>query len=425
MSHFFSRVTSEGGIESAALQTIFDAEQGTPGLIDAVAATVPQIRHVMASLRESLPLVPHAGVGPLGRSGFFRIPNHYRSVSFVLPPDSGAGGASPGVIVFKGTEPLLADFPQYFDWMLDAPFRASALPLALHFPLDMKLPPAAMWIEECVAEQSVSSRVQQSFLARHGRMARLPLPLFVFKMTPGQNARYEQTIRSRLSEDALRKIKNKLTDGLGVEVYFYPELPVRVADLMVGNVRETFKSALGAEQVEENFGRWMQLLAEMLCLGYMPYAPWHHGMGGCVDPGNVCIDGGFNDLLTLVPFDAIPDDALFRQSLTASVRMLAESMTTMAAASIGVPSAGESDATALMMTYAIRGLRENTLAIERNGHAVDARLRHFFDPPEVADIFQILRNTHRTRIRPTQYVGGAEISTALLERAGSRSAASA
>src|SRR5690606_2291908 len=154
MGHFFSRVISEGRIESVALQTIFDAEQGTPGLIDAVAATAPQIRHVMASLRESLPLVPHAGVGPLGRSGFFRIPNRYRSVSFVLPPDSGAGGASPGVIVFKGTEPLLADFPQYFDWMLDAPFRASALPLALHFPLDMKLPPAAMWIEECVAEQS-------------------------------------------------------------------------------------------------------------------------------------------------------------------------------------------------------------------------------------------------------------------------------
>ena len=51
---------------------------------------------------------------------------------------------------------------------------------------------------------------------------------------------------------------------------------------------------------------WAQLMAEMLCLGYMPYASWHHGMGGCVDSGNVCIDGGFNDLLTLVPFDAIP-----------------------------------------------------------------------------------------------------------------------
>ena len=54
-----------------------------------------------------------------------------------------------GAIVFKGTEPLLPDFPEYLDWMLQAQFRASRLPLGLHFALDMKLPPGAMWIEEC------------------------------------------------------------------------------------------------------------------------------------------------------------------------------------------------------------------------------------------------------------------------------------
>lgn len=391
------------------MHAVFDAEQETPELLDEVSVRLPRIHDLMESLRQSLPLVPNAGVGPIAKTGFIRIPNHYRSVSFVLPPDYGDGRSSPGVIVFKGTEPLLADFPEYFDWMMNAPFRASALPLALHFPLDMKLPPAGMWIEECVAEQSVSSRLQRDFLRRYGRLAKLPLPLFVFKMTAEQDARYEATIRARLPEDAMRKIKNKLIDGLGVEVYYYPDLPVRVADLMVGNVRETFRSALDIDRMEETSKQWIQLLAEMLSLGYMPYAPWHHGMGGCVDTGNVCIDGGFNDLLTLVPFEAIPDDALFRQSLSASVRMLSESMTVMMAASIGAPSTGDQEAMALMMTYVNRVLRENVGAIEGSGHSVDARLRRWLDPAKASDILEMLKIAHQSRgRRSTQYTAGQE-----------------
>lgn len=406
---------------SVGLQTVFDAEVGTPELVDAVAGEVPRIRDVMESLRKSLPLVPHSGVGPIGSSGFFRLPNHYRSVSFILPaaPSSDVE-RSPGVIVFKGTEPLLRDFPEYFDWMLRAPFRGSALPLGLHFSLDMKLPPGAMWIEECIAEQTVSSKLQHLYLNRYRRLARLPVPLFVFRMTPQQNARYEEIIRSRLSCDAIKKIKNKLADGLGVEVYYYPELPVRVADLAVGNVRETFKAALGEEQVADTLGKWAQLMSEMLCLNYMPYAPWHHGMGGCVDPGNVCLDGGFNDLLTLVPFDAIPDEVLFRHSLQASIKMLADSMVALASASIGIALGSEADPGSLATEYAMRTIRDHVFAEEGRGGAVDARLRRFFDSPRVADIFDRLRKNHQDRARSQQFVGRAEVTPAAQERVDSK-----
>jgi len=403
----------DGAAECEGLQTVFDAGRDTPELIDRVAADVPQIHEAISLLRDSLPLVPHSGVGPMGR--FFRLPNHYRSVSYLLPaatdddPDAAAGA-----IVFKGTEPLLADFPAYFDWMMEAPFRASGLPLALHFPMDMKLPPAAMWIEECLAEQVVSSRLQNSYLQRHGRLARLPLPLFVFRMNPEQNLRYETFVRSRIPADAYWKIKNKVADGLGVEVYYYPELPVRVADLFVGNVRETFKPALTPELIEATFGKWTVLLAEMLCLDYMPFVPWHRGMGGCVDQGNVCIDGGFNDLLTLVPFDAIPDETAFRQSLSATIRMLAESMAAMASASLGLPSpkgssGNDSDAVILAGTYVADQLREQVLSSERQGHAVDPRLKHFFDSPAPADILDMLQKAQRKRNRSSQFVGNSSM----------------
>ncbi len=360
-----------------------------------------------------IPVVPHSRTGSIGRTGFIRLPNHYRSVSFVLPADPGGGQRSPGVIVFKGTEPLIPDFAEYLDWMLGAPFRASALPLALHFPLDMKLPPAAMWIEECRAEQAVSSALQQMFLGRFGRLARVPVPLFAFKLSAEQNARYEELVRSRIPDDGIRKIRNKLVDGLGVEVYFYPELPVRVADLSIANVREAFKAALGREQTEEVFDSWTQLFAGMLCLGYMPYAPWHHGMGGCVDPGNVCIDGGFNDLLTLVPFDAIPDDLLFRHSLAASIKMLAESMVGMAVACIGVPPLQDGDAVLLATAYVGRKLQEHLLCIGQDGRGIDARLRRYFAAAEVSDIVELVRRAHQSRIRSTQFAR-AELHTAPL-----------
>jgi hypothetical protein len=426
MTNYFRRLASAHGLGSATLETVFDAEAGTPELISQLEIDVPGIRQVMGSLREALPLVPHSGIGPIGRSGFYRLPNHYRSTSFILPPTSADRQSSPGVVVFKGTEPLLADFPEYFDWMLKAPFRASALPLALHFPMDMKLPPAAMWIEECIAEQAVSSSLQQRYLARHRRLARLPLPLFVFKMTPPQLARYEEVIRRRVPADGMKKIAKKLLDGLGVEVYYYPELPVRVADLSVGNVREAFKAALTADQIESTAHSWSTLLAEILCLGYMPYAPWHHGMGGCIDPGNVCIDGGFNDLLTLVPFDSISDETNFRQSLQASIKMLADSIVGLGAASVGMPANADSDAASAAVAFLTRQLRDRIIEVEEQGHAIDERLKRYFDPPGVADILQLLRKTQQARARLGQFLGGnAEVPAAPREAAGVMAAASA
>jgi hypothetical protein len=405
MSRMLFRSDAGERIGTTSLTIAFDAEVSTPDVIENIAEKVPQIRDVMASLRNAVPLVPHSGVGPLGRSGFYRLPNHYRSVSYVLPPtDPCNPDSSPGVIVFKGTEPLLPDFPDYVDWMLKAPFRSSVLPLALHFPLDMKLPPAAMWIRECLAEQAVSSKVQQLYLQRYSRLARLPLPLYVFKMTREHVSRYEAVLRSRISEDAMSKCRSKIEDGLGIEVYFYPELPVRVADLFVGNVREMFAEAITPEQVSVVYSEWMKLFADILCLDFMPYAPWHHGMGGCCDIGNVCIDGGFQDLLTLVSFDTIPNDTLFRQCMSASIRMLAESMSAMAAASIGMSSAVESDAGHVATAMIIERIRERIYSHERSGHCINARLKRSLDTPHPGDVIQVLRDVQQNKSVSAQYV---------------------
>lgn len=410
MAYDFTSGGRESSVRYAVVKTEFDAERDTPELIDWVDGHVPSVREVMESLRNAVPLVPHSGVGPVGSGGFFRIPNHYRSVSYVLPARE-AGNVSSGVIVFKGTEPLLPDFPEYLDWMLRVPFRSSGLPLGLHFPLEMKLPPAAMWIEEALAEQTVASRLQQEYLRRYGRIAKLPLPLFVFRMTREQVDRYQEIVVRRLSGDALSKIRNKLTDGLGIEVYYYPELPVRVADLFVGNVRDAFKAALAPDLVEDILAGWAQLFSEMLCLNYMPYASWHRGMGGCCDSGNACIDGGFHDLLTLVPFDTIPDDVTFRQCLNSSIRMLSESMSSLAAAAVGSPAQVDAEVASFAAAFISDRLRTQLMIEDRDGRAVDVRLKRFCSTPTASDIIPFVRQILRGRSLPTQFIGGTNASS--------------
>jgi hypothetical protein len=407
MRNFFSGSSFADRVEGVTVQTAFDAEIDTPDLLKAVEERVPQIRQAMASLRETLPLAPHSGVGQIGR--FHRLPNHYRSITFALPGvDPSDTQSSPGVIVFKGTEPLIPDFATYLDWMLTARFRSSPLSLGLHFPMDMRLPPAAMWIEECLMEQYTSSRVQQEYLGRHHSLARLPVPLFVFRMTPEQNQRYAEQVRSRIPEEAFKKISHKLVDGLGVEVYYYPELPIRVADLFVGNARKIFKSALSPVRVEATVQQWIQLLSELLCLDYMPFVPWHHGMGGCVDPGNVCIDGGFCDLLTLVPFDGIPDDQLFRKSLHMSIKMLAESIASLAAVSFGTGVVSDPDAVALAEAYVTSHLHDHIRNGERKGYEINVRLIESIASPGLADIFDIFRRAPADRVAMPQFLGATD-----------------
>jgi hypothetical protein len=390
MSDFFSPFVDEAGFGTTRLPVRFDAERDTPQLLDALSSHVPEVRDIMASLRRSVPLAPHSGPGAIGR--FYRIPNHYRSLNFVVP-SRGQDEAEPstGVVVFKGTEPLLPDFPRYLEWMLGAPFRASTLPMALHFALEMKLPPAAMWIEECVMEQHITSRIQLEYFRHYGRLARLPMPLFVFELTREQVRGYEAALRSRVSAAAFTRIEAKIADGLGIEVYYYPSLPIRTADLFVDHVKKTFRGVLSVDALERVFLDWIELLYEMLHLGYMPYAPWNYGMGSCVDTGNACIDGGFNDLLTLVPFDSIPTELLFRRSLHATMESLSNSIASVCAVASNTRAESKVDSTGTHFAYVAERLRAHVKAEHCDGHALDARLKRFFEVPTVSDVIDHVR----------------------------------
>jgi hypothetical protein len=399
MNNYFSDCLVAAGASCTAADVHFDAWRDTPELIEALRTGLPMVGDLLEDLRTAaVPLMPSSEVGSFGN--FRRLPNHYRSVCLAVPGSDGEAGGG-GVIAFKGTEPLLPDFPQYLDWMLAAQFRSSYLPLGLHFPLEMKLPPGAMWIEECVLEQRVTSAIQRRYLARHGRLARLPLPLFVFQFTAEQTERYRQLVRHRLSPGAFSRIEAKVADGLGVEVYYYPGAPLRAADLVAMDLNDGLRAMLTADALEATFTDWIQLMADLLALGYMPYAPWNHGMGAYVDPGNACIDGGFNDLLTIVAFDSMPNEDVFWRGLGQSIQMLASSAMAMCTAATGTRPPLQSEPVAAI-AYVTEGLRERIRAEHLSGADLDPRLVRFFERPSVEDLFRQLRDIPRAG-RPVQY----------------------
>jgi hypothetical protein len=145
-------------------------------------------------------------------------------------------------------------------------------------------------------------------------------------------------------------------------------------------------------------------------------------MGGCVDRGNSCIDGGFNDLLTVVSFDAIPTDSLFRSSIKASVQLLAETVVAMAAASNGIPPTAEQDSIGVAAEYVKARIGDHILEQARSGYVVDDRLRKFFLPPSANDLLEVVRKAHQRRAKSSQYVGAAQISQIVAERAALKAA---
>jgi hypothetical protein len=217
---------------------------------------------------------------------------------------------------------MLNDFPAYLQWMLRARFRKRDLPVALHFPLSLRMPPGAFPIDECIREQQITTEVHRRHWAQYGCLAHCPLPLLSYELPREMSAAYASEVRNALPSQALERIEWRIQAGLGVGVYYYPSVPIRVADLEFIELDTVLDGRDSHEFIDETLRRWAKQFARLVTLGYIPYGPWNQGWGACVDSGNACIDGGFADLLTLVRAEEIPSSRLYAQCLLSSTEAL-------------------------------------------------------------------------------------------------------
>ena len=306
----------------------FDAERERPRLVCAVEERCPPVRAILDGLRRRLPVARNAGGGVEGQ--FYRLPGHHQRVCCAIPDPRGPERLWEGdVIAFEGTEPLMADFDDYLRWMMTTPFRKGDLPIGLHLPLVAGVPPGAMPLDECDRAQRLSAALHERHLTIYGELAHAPVPLAVHRCSAEDTARYVEALRWRLPGPAFERAAARARPGCGVSVWYYPTAPMRVDDLqLLAAADPQLRPAPDAG--EETVAGWCRQFARLLHLGFMPFAPWNAARGSCVDAAGACIDGGFADLSTLVPFESIPDDGWFRRSLLDSIGRLSRTIAAFA-----------------------------------------------------------------------------------------------
>lgn len=341
MKHWADR--DDDRIRQAAPELRWHLADRAPALAEAALAALPMLEDPLERLRTCVP-VPRRRV-PEGAPPFVRFAGHGRSFCVALgDPDS-----PDGHLVFKGSEPLAADYEEWLDdqasrWLrvaarqethfwADGGVEAEMRVLDKWAVLEGKVP-GAYTLDEALGEADVAAAFQGAFTRAYGELARAPLPLLAYRWQDEWTERVRAALRPRLSPGAWAIAERQLGSGLGLYVYWYPGYPVRLAQLAVGNAEELGLAAR-LEQVEEIFDwrntaeGWLDLTARMIALGFLPKASASVVRGDCLQYQNVVLDGGLADLDSLVHVDAVPAERELRDILRRSLLELTKSVATL------------------------------------------------------------------------------------------------
>jgi hypothetical protein len=234
---------------------------------------------------------------------------------------------SGGTLGFKGTEPLADDFAEEVRHVesLRAPFSRSALN---HFVATEHKVPLGVSAAEALTQARLTAQFQVDSLARYGRLARVPVPLLVVRWHEKASTALVEALKPLLAPTSFENLLRVIEPGLAALVYYYPSLPLRagsaapdkVADLSATEMLPERTGVSFAERLailrernepSETVHKWIDLLVDMLCLGYFPFDTYC--MGHCLQAHNLCIDGGCADTDSLVPISAIGDDRYFNE----------------------------------------------------------------------------------------------------------------
>jgi hypothetical protein len=277
----------------------------------------PAVSAALRQLREEVPIARTCA--SFVAEPYSRPFEHRRCYYFSL--------ASGGTLGFKGTEPLADDFAEEVRHVesLRVPFTRSALN---HFVATEHKVPLGVSAHEALTQAQMTAQFQVDHLGRYGRLGRVPVPLLVVVWPEHFRAGLVEALKPFLAPTSFDNLLRVLEPGLAALVYYYPSLPLRalsagpdaVADLTGTELYPERAGASFAERLDklrervepaETVHQWIDLLADMLLLGYFPFDTYC--MGHCLQVHNLCIDGGCADTDSLIAMSAIAHDQYFNE----------------------------------------------------------------------------------------------------------------
>jgi hypothetical protein len=306
-----------------------------------VTAEMPAVEEVLSELEtgflsQTLPVCGQWGP-------FYRPYGHWRAL-YRLQPELGC-------LAFKGTESYTQNLETHYRAMLD---RYAVLDFSIHRPgfsdrplaathsvldrflyLEGKFPGTVL-LSEAMSEVESSAAFQLAYYQRYGCLARAPVPLVIYRVSDEAVDRILQAVCSLVDKSSQTLVRRFATQGFAVLVYWYPHLPLRVGHLgLPGHLspderlqqlsRTIPEGATPAspQMVVEN---WVNLVARMLALGYVPADPRSAIRGTCVDAQNLTLDGGIVDLDSIRAFDSFRNPSEIYNAIEMSLEMLHRSI---------------------------------------------------------------------------------------------------
>ncbi|HEX3883780.1 MAG TPA: hypothetical protein VHW66_14060 [Stellaceae bacterium] len=308
-------------VETPPGEIVWDAGEAAPALV----AQVPGLAGHLAALRRAVPVAQE--LRPFEAEGCVRPHRHLRAFYRAIPE---------GIIAVKGSEPLAPHVEPHFAVMsrfrIDYPARGKSLFSALeHFPLIEQKIPLAVALDEAREDARAAEAVQSAHLARFGGLARVPLPLLVLRWPDAAVERHVAAMAPLLSGRARRIVETQAAGGFGAFVYYYPSVPLRVAHLpailgLTGGEPEWRTRLAAIADPAVAIERWIDLVARMLALGFLPGSIESIGVGHCLEMKNAVIDGGFVDLGSVQRMEAVTTPQGFAEPMLAAVADLAKTI---------------------------------------------------------------------------------------------------
>jgi hypothetical protein len=327
------RLPASTAVRTAPTHVVWDLTTFASGnrVYDRLLENEPAIAAVMEGLREEVPIARTCA--SFAEEPYSRPFEHRRC--FYYSFDSG------GTLAFKGTEPLADDFADEVRHIEStrSPFSRSALN---HFVTAEHKVSLGVSVHEAQTQADITTRFQADHVARFGTLARVPVPLLVVQWPPSVREGLLETLRPYLAPTSFANLVRITEPGLGALVYYYPTLPLRASAAAPGIVADllypeaAYPERMGAsvaqrldrlrERVEpsDTVTSWIQLVADMLLLGYFPFDTYY--MGHCLQLQNLCIDGGCVDTDSLVPMSRIGEERYFNELFVQNTLALAQSI---------------------------------------------------------------------------------------------------
>ena len=308
------------GIVQRALNVLWDAGSMGGDAMALLLEREPTIATVLEEVVRGCPVAEtaHAFAG----EHFERPKGHARSFLLRLRE---------GVLVFKGTEPFSSDYTDIIEeaWQKRELGRHSAMD---HFAI------AEDEVYLGLTKRLAIGGAQRTWawVSAHTRifreLPRTPFPLLVLEVPDGVTREFGEVLLPLLSDrlqfSARKKVEDLFRDGLGVYVYYYPGMPIRLAHAL-GSFPGSFGVGTSggppsAFDIDAAVASWTDMFARMLVAGFVPTTPVH--TGNCLQPQNVVIDGGLCDVDSIEPIASLQHARDLASALSASLTVLTQTV---------------------------------------------------------------------------------------------------